>query len=127
MRLVIAGALVARCRADWSGETFFLLSLCVAEGMSAVLLLFGLGTRLGGTAAAVVELWRVYSNPTDALVHVLLATLGGSLALLGPGAYSVDAWIFGWRRIEVPDVRHGTSGSRKVPEPVSKGASNDSN
>ena len=127
MRLVITGALFTRCLADWPGETFVLVALCVAEGISALLLLFGLGTPLAGTAAAGVELWLVYSNPTDAIVHVLLATLGGSLALLGPGAYSVDAWIFGWRRIEVPDVRHGTSGSRKVREPVSKGASNDSN
>ena len=39
----------------------------------------------------------------DPWIHILLLTLGISLALLGPGAWSVDARLFGWRRIEIPN------------------------
>jgi hypothetical protein len=31
----------------------------------------------------------------------LLAGLGAALALLGPGAWSVDARLYGWKRIEI--------------------------
>jgi hypothetical protein len=30
-------------------------------------------------------------------------TIGAGLALLGPGAWSVDARLFGWKRIDVRD------------------------
>ena len=33
--------------------------------------------------------------------HLLLAILGISLAMLGPGAWSIDALIFGRKRITV--------------------------
>jgi hypothetical protein len=36
----------------------------------------------------------------------LLAAIGAALGLLGPGAWSVDARLFGWRRI---DVRNRTN------------------
>ena len=101
MRLAIAGALLANCLAAWPATAFFPAAMCVAESIAAVLLLAGLGTPIGGAGAAVVELWRALSSPTDILVHLLLATLGAALALLGPGACSVDARIFGWRRINV--------------------------
>jgi hypothetical protein len=126
MRVVVAGALLGRCLANWPTETVPAV-LCVAESISAVLLLAGLGTRIGSAGAAGIELWRAYSNPADSLVHVLLATLGASLGLLGPGAFSIDARIFGWRRISVPDVRAAAGSSPKVRGPVSKGPSHGSN
>jgi hypothetical protein len=35
------------------------------------------------------------------LTHVLLGTLGAAVALVGPGAWSVDARLFGWKRINI--------------------------
>ena len=126
MRLVIAGATLGSCLATWQTEPLLPAVLCVVEIISAVLLLAGLGTPFCGAAAASVELWRAYSN-SDALAHVLLATLGAALALLGPGAYSVDARIFGWRRIDVPSARADAASARKVRGGVSNGPSGDSN
>jgi hypothetical protein len=101
MRVAISSGLLSRCLAAWPTEPA-LLALCVAESLSAVLLCAGLGTPVWGAGAAAVELWRAYSNPAELLVHLLLATLGAALALLGPGAFSIDACMFGWRRIDLP-------------------------
>jgi len=101
IRLALGAVLLARCLAAWPSE-HFLLVVCLAECVSAVLLIAGIGTPIWAAAAAVVELWRAYSNPADVVVHVLLATLCVALALLGPGAFSVDARAFGWQRINLP-------------------------
>jgi hypothetical protein len=36
---------------------------------------------------------------------VLLVALGAALAMIGPGAWSLDARLYGWRRIEIPKRR----------------------
>lgn len=50
---------------------------------------------------AIIELLIVASQNHDPWVGVLLASLGVALALLGPGAWSVDARLYGWKRIEI--------------------------
>jgi hypothetical protein len=70
---------------------------------TGVLLLAGLWTPFAGGLAAVLELWRAFSQPHDPLTHILLVTLGAALGLLGPGAWSVDARLFGWKRIDIPN------------------------
>jgi putative oxidoreductase len=102
MRLGIGGAVLARCLTNWPAESWLPAALCVAEALSAAFLLIGLCTPIWAAAAAAVELWRAFSDPAVALVHVLLAAIAGALALLGPGAFSVDARLFGWQRINLP-------------------------
>ena len=72
--------------------------LATAAGM---LLIAGLWTPIAGALAAVVELWCAFSQPGDPLTHILLGTLGAAVALVGPGAWSVDARLFGWKRINI--------------------------
>jgi hypothetical protein len=74
----------------------------VAAG-AGIFLLFGLWTPVAGTLAAAVQLWNLISLPGDPWVYILTGTLGVALALLGPGAWSVDARLFGWRRIDIRD------------------------
>jgi putative oxidoreductase len=56
-----------------------------------------------GTLVAAIEVWKIFLLPEDLWVYILLGTLGAALAMLGPGAWSVDARLFGWKRVELPD------------------------
>lgn len=65
------------------------------------LLLAGLWTPIAGVSQAIMEIWVVFSQGGGAAVHLPLAALGISLVMLGPGAWSVDARIFGRKRIDI--------------------------
>jgi putative oxidoreductase len=67
-------------------------------------LLCGLWTPVMGSIAALIELLIAFSQSGDSATHVLLAILSVSLALLGPGAWSIDARIFGRKRIDIKVV-----------------------
>jgi uncharacterized membrane protein YphA (DoxX/SURF4 family) len=72
---------------------------------AGILLLVGLWTPVAGLVAAVIELWCAFSLDGDMLSHVLLMTLTIASALVGPGAWSVDARFFGWKRIDIRDLK----------------------
>ena len=65
-----------------------------------VLLLAGLWTPIAGVLQAIIQLGEIFT-PGNAILHVLPAALGVSLVMLGPGAWSVDALLFGRKRIDI--------------------------
>jgi putative oxidoreductase len=71
-----------------------------------MLLLAGLWTPIAGTIAAIIAVWHVFSQPGDPWSCIMLGTLGAALALLGPGGWSVDARLFGWKRIQPPERKN---------------------
>lgn len=76
--------------------------LMIPEITEAVLGLFivaGLWTPIVGALVAVVELWIALAAGSDIWMSLMLAVLGGTLALIGPGAWSIDARLFGRKHI----------------------------
>ena len=69
---------------------------------AGILLLVGLWTPISGVTVAAFSLWRSASESGDPWTGILVATIGAALALLGPGAWSVDSRLFGWKRIDLP-------------------------
>jgi uncharacterized membrane protein YphA (DoxX/SURF4 family) len=65
------------------------------EAVLAILIMIGLWTPIAGTLIAVVEVWSTFVCPGNPGTAILLATLGTTLAMIGPGAFSVDARLFG--------------------------------
>ena len=77
--------------------------LGVVAACFAALLLVGLWTPVAGVLMAVAELCLVLSHASDPWMHVRLGALAAALAMLGPGAWSVDAHLFGRKRIQISD------------------------
>ncbi|MGC2528657.1 MAG: hypothetical protein WA639_12980 [Candidatus Acidiferrum sp.] len=77
--------------------------LYLLTGVVGLLLLVGLWTPIAGTLLAILASWSALLHPADPLSWILLGSLGAALALLGPGGWSADARLFGWKRVELPD------------------------
>jgi hypothetical protein len=102
MRLICGGVLVKEAVSRVSGtpgsESFVYIALLPAS----LAMLTGYRTRIAGAGTAALEVLFLALGEGDAVVHSLLATFGAALALMGPGAWSVDARLSGWRRIHIP-------------------------
>jgi uncharacterized membrane protein YphA (DoxX/SURF4 family) len=74
---------------------------------TAVLLLVGMFTPVAGVLAAAAKLWlaisRFSSHSDDLWVALSQALLVAALAMIGPGAWSIDARRYGRKRIEIPE------------------------
>jgi putative oxidoreductase len=109
MRLVAGLTLVSRAIAALSGMLTIAPSpFLVFQSILGLLLIAGLWTPVAGTLVAILQVGYLFLRTGDPWIHVLLATLGIALALLGPGAWSVDARLFGWKRIDIRDRQRHT-------------------
>jgi uncharacterized membrane protein YphA (DoxX/SURF4 family) len=83
--------------------------------MCGIFLLAGLWTPVIGGLIALGEAWMVLSLHSAlggaALIHIFLAVLAVSVAMLGPGAWSIDARLFGRKRFDIDRTR----GRRSLP------------
>ena len=78
----------------------------IIEAAAGVFVIAGLWTPVIATLAALDEIWIALSFPSSQpggeWIHILLAVLCASVAMLGPGAWSIDARLFGRRRLSHP-------------------------
>ncbi len=81
----------------------------IIGAVAGILLLIGLWTPVAGTLAAIVTVWlafsRYFSHSGDPWIPIAQAVLGAVLAMVGPGAWSIDARLFGRRHIDFPKGR----------------------
>jgi putative oxidoreductase len=104
MRVVATVALLAQAFARLRGEGLSgSATVAILAAGAGIFLLAGLWTPIVGALVAVTELWNAFSQPGDPWTYILLGAISAALALLGPGAWSVDARNFGWKRIDLGD------------------------
>jgi uncharacterized membrane protein YphA (DoxX/SURF4 family) len=76
-------------------------ALQVIAAVAGILLLVGLWTPIAAAIVAPSEIWLVLAGTDHPRGTILLAALGIALVFLGPGAQSVDALIFGRKRLDI--------------------------
>jgi len=103
MRLVAGSALIVRASSTlWRDPPINATISAAFLAGCGILLIPGLWTPIAGTLAALIEIWQMLTRTGDLWVLLLLGTIAGALAMLGPGLWSVDARLFGWKRVEAP-------------------------
>jgi putative oxidoreductase len=74
---------------------------------AGITLLVGLWTPVAGTLAAIAKVSiacsRFLSHSGDPWIPIVQAVLGVILTMVGPGAWSVDARLFGRKHIDFPE------------------------
>jgi putative oxidoreductase len=117
LRLGVGIALISFGVSGFFAESGELVALArdSIEAAGAIFLILGLWTPVAGALIALNELWVAFSvyfsHPDGHWNHVFLAVLTAGVAMLGPGAWSIDARLFGRKRFDMGD---GTRG-RKNP------------
>jgi putative oxidoreductase len=81
---------------DWHGIIWQALAT-----IGGILLLIGFFTPIAGVLVVIVELWTDLSKADNLRTCIVLAVVGAALAMLGPGTWSVDARLFGRKRIDI--------------------------
>jgi hypothetical protein len=85
-----------------SGPSLQIIAICVVAIGLALLLLAGLWIPVAGTLVAALELCIIPWELGALSTHIFMATMAAALALVGPGFWSVDSRLYGWKRIEPP-------------------------
>ena len=83
-----------------SGASLHFTAVALSFTMS-VLIIIGLGTPYVGFLVAASQIWLAFARAADPWSAIILSSLAISLAMIGPGAWSMDARFFGRKHFEV--------------------------
>jgi uncharacterized membrane protein YphA (DoxX/SURF4 family) len=105
LRLMLGSALFADATAGLRGSTLSQALPAAAEILTGSLIIVGLWTPIAGVIVCLLQLGVVLMADRTIEPQLLKAAVGMSLAFLGPGAWSIDARLFGRRRVEIKHLR----------------------
>jgi len=77
------------------------LALQVIAASAGIFLLSGLWTPVAGALLTITQVLIALSGTDHLRSSILLATMGAAIAVLGPGAWSIDALLFGRKRLDI--------------------------
>ena len=77
------------------------IALKVVAAITGVFLLVGLWTPVAGAIVGLSEIWIVLTGTAHPLNTILLATQGIAFAFLGGDSLSIDAHLFGRKRLNI--------------------------
>jgi putative oxidoreductase len=78
-----------------------LIAVHLLEVICSSLLIIGLWTPISASLMAISEISLLFFPGSDFSMHIVTATIGVAIAMIGPGAWSVDARLFGRKRIRI--------------------------
>ena len=105
LRLGLSSHLIFIAISDLSAKSSepIVLTTCLAAAVGGIFLLAGLWTPIMGALVAGDELLIALSlhslGQEHMSTHICLAVISTSVAMLGPGAWSIDARLYGRRRL----------------------------
>jgi hypothetical protein len=103
MRLVAGTAFIAKAVVTLQSGPSTATPGAMLAILAGLFLLAGFWTPVAGALGTASGIWLLFTCVDDPLSSVLLATIAGGVALVGPGAWSIDSQLFGWKRIYVRD------------------------
>jgi uncharacterized membrane protein YphA (DoxX/SURF4 family) len=77
------------------------IALQVIAAIAGIFLLIGLWTPVAGALVTLSELCTALRGTDHPRSMILLATIAIAITILGPGAQSIDAVLFGRKRLDV--------------------------
>ena len=102
MQRLLVGAAPLYCVVAKPGRT--VTTPQVIGALAGLLLIAGLWTPVAGVLVACAEAWTVLSSAAHPAIPAALAVLGVTLALIGPGEWSVDARLYGRKHFVPPEL-----------------------
>ena len=104
MRVVVGGSLLASGITNFEPgpptESRIVVILTILDGL---LFVAGLWTPFAGVLVLMIAAWNIFGRQANLCHTLLLSGIGAGLAIVGPGAWSLDARLFGWKRINLYD------------------------
>ncbi len=76
----------------------------ILAAVFGAMLIIGLFTPFAGIMAAAVEVWIALSHSGHGWPQIGLAGLCLGLVMIGPGAWSIDARLFGRKQIDLSEL-----------------------
>ena len=99
-----SGLLYGGILSAWSAFDLAQTVQPVLAAAFGAMLVVGLFTPFAGTMAAAVEVWIAFSHLGNRWPEIGLAGLCLSLVMIGPGAWSIDARLFGRKQIDLSEL-----------------------